>query len=562
MSEVEVMITALAAIFVVSAVLLIVANRFSLTTIPFYIVAGILISTTDVIPEAEILELAQWGIAFLIFVFGINVDFDKLGSIARDSEVVAAVQIAVTGSVAYIAAVALGLDSFDATLFSVAAALSSSLVGLSLLRDELRDTLVYGRLSASIYFVQDIVAVIVVLVLTVGDFTPDALAAQVGYGAILLTAAFVVRRHLLSFVLDLAGDSGELATMAGVSVLVFFIAGAELAGISVVVGAFAAGVAVSGEFSHNLEMLNGVKSIRDFFVTVFFVTLGALVAVPSPRVLLLAGVLTFITAVLKPLVVTSILVAQGYDSRTAALTGFGLDQISEFALVLVIMSLITGDVSPDVFDAVILAAAVTMVTSSYTRRHDECVYRFFVERVPYEFGGGGRVEAQVGDIEDHVVVLGYGRVGRKVVETCEEEGIGCVVVENDPILFDEIRANCKAYVFGEGTSATTWRAARADRARLVVSTAAQRPVSERVLELVDCDVILRADDSETATELLDAGALFVAVPDVLASDVLVEHVKGVIDDEGYVDEIRRHGREDARRLMRQEHDAGVARRDD
>lgn len=225
-----------------------------------------------------------------------------------------------------------------------------------------------------------------------------------------------------------------------------------------------------------------------------------------------------LTALVKPAVTTAILLWEGYEPRSATLTSLGLDQVSEFSLIIAIEALVLGLLSQSVFDAIILAAAVTMVTSSFSRRYDETIYRALADRGLYAQRSGklaawSNVPA---DLDDHVVIVGYGRQGRRLVETCEAVGQE-YVVENDPALLDALETDCEAHVFGDAMERLTWERAHVQRARLVVSMADSEPVSRRLLAFeFAADVVVRA--SETSTAL-----------DLLAGERLVEYIEALLD---------------------------------
>lgn len=535
------LLTALSVIFVVAGALLIVANHYSLATVPFLILAGMIAGRF--IDPPVLLELAQWGIAFLVFVFGVELDLGSIRTLARETEITTTVQVAVVGSLAFLAGVALGFDTINALYFSIAAALSSTIVGAGLLQAEIRQNLVYGRLAGSMHFVQDLLAILIILLLSAETATADAVSSSLGYGVVLLAVAYLTNVYLFDQLSALAEGSQELLMITAVSILIGFIALTELVGISIVVGAFAAGLAIKRDFTRNLGMLNGIESIKDFFVAVFFVSLGALVFVRPPdlTVLTAALVLAFLTAVVKPTVTFLALLWEGYDARTATLTSLSLDQPSEFALIMAIEAFIVGAIVPELFDAIILAAAVTMITASYTRRHDEELYRL-LSRLGLPRASHRKTDqrsAVPASLTDHVVVVGYGRQGRRLVETCERRSLDYLVIENDPTMFAALEDDCRNYVFGDAMDHYTWEKARIEHASLIVSTVDQRRVSERILALeTDPDAILRARTADEASDLLDRGALYVNVPDLLAADRLLEHVAGVVEDPGYRERLR------------------------
>ncbi|TYT61317.1 cation:proton antiporter [Natrialba swarupiae] len=529
----EQLVITLAVVFVTAGLLSLVANHFGLSPIPFYIIAGLIAGTFESVTQAEIIVLAQWGIAFLVFVFAIRIDFGDLESVLRDAEIAAVTQLIVVAPIAlgigYLFAVSLGVSDplRNAVYFTTAVVLSSSLVGGVVLGSEIRDNLVHGRLASSIHFFDDLVAIGLLLILSTEVVTADAIAAQIGYGVLFVVAGLLIYRHGFPILVRLSEGDGELVLVGSISILIAFIAGAEFVGLSIVVGAFAAGVAIRSDGTQSLEVRNGIDAITDFFVAIFFVTVGALVAIPSIEVLVMASTLAVLVLVMNPIVHVLSFVYEGYDARTAFLAGSSLNQVSEFALIIAIQALLMGTIADAVFDAIILAAAATMVLTFLGRRVEDTVYEYVVARI-FRRRRTRKVDdrSNVSDLADHVVVVGYGRIGRRIVETLEELGQPYVVIENDPVLWDELNAECRNYVLGDALAVYPWEKAQLADATLVCSTVDHRPLSETVLDLeTDADVLLRAESADEAGELLEAGATHVAVPNVLAGEQLVSTVE-------------------------------------
>ena len=530
MVPVSELLTALSVVFVVGGAFLFVATRFALPIVPFFIFAGVVAGP---FVEAELtLELARYGIVLLVFTFSMQIQFETVRTVLSDSEVVALGQIFVLGGIGVVVSVSIGLPSDQALYIGIAAALSSTIVGTGLLRTGRYRNLVYGRLAESIQFVQDLIAILLILVLSAETFAADPVATKLGYGVVLVGAAIVVNRQLFDLLGRVAGGSDELMLVSVIALLIAFLGAAELAGVSLAVGAFVAGLAVRRDPGEHLGMLDGLHSIRDFFTAIFFVTLGTLVTVPTTEVILVAGILTLLTTLVKPAATIALLLYKGYEARSATLTSLNLAQVSEFALVIAIEGLVVGALAQPVFDAIILAATVTMLTSSLSSRYDERIYQTLSGRglLRKHYENVDERSAVPDDITDHVVIVGYGRQGRRLVETCEARDRPYVVVEHDPVLLADLAAECEAYVFGDAMEQYTWTKANVERAQLVVSTVDSNSVSNRILTLAgngDVDVVLRARTVSTARDLLERGALYVSVPEVLAADRLVERVEAV-----------------------------------
>ena len=541
------MLTAVAIVFIVAGPFLLFANRYDVPAAPLLILSGIVAGIF--IDEALALELAQFGIALLVFTFGVGIELSSINTVLEDAELTALGQILVVGTLSIGVGLLFGVPLGEAVFLGAAVALSSTIVGTALLQTEIRTNLIRGRLGESIQFVQDLFAVAFILVVGAGVVELDPIVLQIGYGAVFLVGAVLVNRYVFDVVGRLAGSSDELMIIGVVSLLVVFIGAAAAVGIPIVVGAFAAGLAVRHDPTEYLGLFNGLESIKDFFVAIFFATVGALVVLPfvqldvaaSIEKVILVAVLVGLTVIAKPAVTIAILIYQGYEGRTATLTALSTDQISEFSLVIAIEALLIGLLTQSVFDAIVLAAAVTMITSTATQRYDEQIYRLLADRgvITGRHDKIDELSHVPEDVTDHVIVLGYGRKGRRIVETCEELNRPYVVIENDPALRDDVRSGCDAYVFADAMEPYAWEKAKADAARVIMSMTSSMVVSQRLLEAeYDAKLVLRAHNERTALSLLDAGATYVAVPDLLAGEQLVRQIRRLLDDESTSEELR------------------------
>lgn len=541
-------IVALSAMFVAAGALLLVANHFGFSPIPFYIIAGFMVGFSPIIAQPDLLELAQWGVAFLVFVFGIRVDMGDVQAVLRDAEIAAIVQILVVGIFAFLIGYVLGHvfelqnPARNAIYFGLAATFSSTLVGAGALQRDILDNLVHGRLASSIHFFDDIVAVGAILILSSEVLTDAAqITSNIGYGVLFLLAGLLIYRHGYPLLIRAAEGFDELVLMGSISILIAFLAAAEAVGISIVVGAFAAGIAIRSEGAEAIGVQNGIQSIRDFFVAIFFVTLGALVQIPGFETLIFAGVLIVLVILINPLILTITFVIEGYDPRTSFIASWSLNQISELSLIIAIQAWFLGTIAEALFDAIILAAAFTMILTVFTKRKEYTIYRDFIEPRFYEWQA--QYSEKHGNVAEgltnHVVVIGYGRQGRQIVDTLEELEIDYVVIENDPVLWEDVKNESQYFVFGDAMALSTLEKAGVHDASMIISTVDHDPVSQALIEHdTDADLILRANSSSNAAELLEKGVMFVIVPSVLASDQLIETTERILDEPHTTHEIR------------------------
>ena len=533
------LVATLAIVFMTAGVVLLFANRLSVSTIPSYIFAGILAG--PVIDQLTVLALARWGIAFLVFVFGTRLDFRAIRAVFRDSELATMAQIGIVGPVGFVVATLFGFDPLNAVYFAVASTLSSTLVGRNLLERTAGPRLVHDRLASSIHLFDDLVAIVVLLAISTETYTADTIAATVGYGVILLVIALVIYRYGFKLLVRLAGGSTELVLMGSISVLFAFLAAADRLGLSIVIGAFAAGIATRRDATDAVEVFNGIRSLRDFFVAIFAVTVGALVSVPTLEVAAIALALTGLVLVVNPVIMMFSLLYEGYDARTVHLVGIRTSQVSEMSLVLVIEVALIATIDQSMFDAIIIAAATTMSSTSVIQKYGPPLYDTLFSKLIE-----GRQTTKIDrrsdvdeTLQNHVVIVGYGRQGQRIVETCERYESNYVVIENDPLLWDTLCTQCENHVRGDALSDHSWTVANASEAALIVSTADNRPTSEYIMSLdIGADILLRSRSIEQAKKWLQRGAIYVAVPSLLASDQLIDSVEALVGGDATTEDLR------------------------
>ncbi len=546
MIEVSELIEVLTLIFITASITLMILDRFNHPALPAYILAGLILG--PYIPEQDIINFSQIGIAFLVFVFGVKLDLRRIRSVADESQFTATLQVLLIGLLGFAAALIMNLSLMEALYFSVFASLSSSLVGLDLIEKEIQIDLIHGRIAESIQLIQDVLALVLVVGLTALSSGTDVVTHFASGIGIMMTAV-VIRSYFFDYIGRLIENSRELFMITSIAFLAGFVGLASSLDLSIVVGAFAAGIAVS-KFPHNMEILDTTGSLKDFFSALFFISLGALVTVPGIETLVISTVLFLLVAVAKPLITVLGLISQGFDDRTAHLTGFSLDQISEFSLIIGITGYINGTISTELFNALILAATATMISSAYTSRHEETLYRKIKEISFLPTKKSVPTSDDLGELDNHVIVAGYDTQGKRIVDALKSEEVEFLVIENDPEKVEDLREKEEPYIYGDVMDYYPWKEANMSEAQLIVSTVPVKKISEHILDLeTDADIILRSETVAEASELLNRGAMYVNVPEILSSEMLVDHMQGVMEDRNYREELRRRNLLEIRKFL-------------
>lgn len=520
----------------------VVASLLRLPTTLGYLVAGLIVANYIpglAIDVPRLQDIADLGVALLLFSLGIKFSFRQLAELRRVALVGGGAQIVLSIGLGVLVGTALGLDLRASFVIGYAMALSSTMVVLKLLEDRGEVNTLHGRAAMGILLVQDLAVVPMVILIGATAGETDAsligeLALAAGKALLLLVAAYVLGTRILPLLLFrvAAAGSRELFLLAVLSLALGLAAGSYALGLSLAFGAFLAGLAVSeSEFSY--QALAEVLPLRDVFATIFFVSMGMLI---DPMVLVddPARVVAIASAVVVgKLVLTTLLVAfAGYPVRSAVLVGLALAQMGEFSFVLAQAGVDEAVVSDDLNSAILMAALVSIMLTPLLLRAGPPALAWAEARPVLGRLLAEPVRVALGDDPDalrqHVVVCGYGRVGRELVREVMQRNFRCIVVEQNPYLIDELQKLGIPHVYGDAANPVVLDACALDKARVLAVTvpdpaAAQLILSHAKREHPRLDVIARGRAQEDHDALLAAGASEVVHPEFEAGLEFLRH---------------------------------------
>lgn len=358
-------------IFTGAAVLATVALYARQSLLVAYILLGMLFGPWGfgLVTDVSLLrDMAHIGIIFLLFLLGLHLPPQKLIKLFGEAVTVTAVSAAACAALVFAAALLFGFSPVESAIVGVALLFSSTIIGLKLLPTTVLHHQRIGAIVISILLLQDLLAIVALLVLQgMGDGTvsvADGLWLAVSLPAV-VGFAFVVERYLLRRLFLRFDRIREYLFLVAVGWCLGVAALARAVGLSYEIGAFVAGIAIAtGPIA--LYIAENLRPLRDFFLILFFFSLGAsfdlsvLSQVLVPAVLLSAAVL-----VLKPLVFRALLVWQKEPVASAWEIGVRLGQTSEFSLLVAFMALEVGVIGARASYLIQLTTLLTFIVSSY-----------------------------------------------------------------------------------------------------------------------------------------------------------------------------------------------------
>ncbi len=458
------------------------AQRLRQPLIVGYIVAGVVVGPFTggfTVAHVESVEqLAEIGVALLLFSLGLEVSFRQLAPVRAVAVGGAAIQLVLTIAVGVGLAEALGWSWRPAIWFGALIALSSTMVALKTLQAQGRVGTLSSRVMLGMLVVQDLAVVPLMIVLPelsrpAGGPLRVVLAtarALLLLGLTVVVATRVVPRLMRGVA---RWNSRELFLIATTTVALGVGYAAWSFGLSLALGAFIAGLVVNeSEYAH--QALSDVIPLRDLFGMLFFVSVGMLLD-PALVWRRIDTLLVVVAVVMlgKAAILAAVVRAFGYRRVTPLAVGLTLFQVGEFAFVLARVGVTVGAITDDLYALVLNTAVATMALTPAISGLTPWLYERVARRRSPE-------ALQVLNIPDtgfsnHVVVAGAGRVGRTVAGALAELGLPCVLVELDVRRVEQARAPGRAVIYGDASQAVVLEAAGLGRASALIVTVPAYP---------------------------------------------------------------------------------------
>jgi CPA2 family monovalent cation:H+ antiporter-2 len=500
-------------------VLGLVAHRLRLPPIVGYLVAGVMVGpyTPGFVANAGLAgQLAEVGVVLLLFGVGLEFHVEQLLAVKAVAIPAAVAQMALVTFGGVLAAQALGMSTAAGVVFGIALSVTSTVVLMRSLaeRNELQTP--SGHLAVGWLVVEDLLTVLV-LVLMPAMLRPGG--GSIGWGTLIAVAklaalvafTFLAGGRAIPWLLNrvVATKSRELFTLAVLTVaLGVGLGAAQLFGASMALGAFLAGIVV-GRSEFALRAASEALPMRDAFAVLFFVSVGMLFE-PSflLREPLLVGVAVGLVVLVKPLVSAGLLLLLGRRARSALGIGLGRGQVGEFSFILAALGTELGVLPAKAGSAVVAASILSITLNPLLLWLAPRASSFVPERSP----DGAKGEAREPDPErHHVIVVGYGPVGRTVSRLLAESGVEPSVIELNIETVRELRASGMHAVYGDASRAETLEEAGVHEAIGVVLTAAVDGGAHAVIRRAHglnpkLFVVVRSNYLSEVPALRDAGA--------------------------------------------------------
>ena len=493
-------------------------------------------------------HLGEFGVVFLMFVIGLEFNLSKLRSMRQHVfglgllQVLLTVALGTTGSL-LLAFAFPGLWSMPwqtALALSGAIVMSSTAIVVKLLSERLEMETEHGKRIMGVLLFQDLAVVPLLVLIPALGSSPDKLLMALSLAALkatllvglLLTGGQRVMRWWLTLVARRKSEELFVLNLLLVTLALSWIT--ELAGLSLALGAFIAGMLISEtEFKHQVE--TDIRPFHDVLLGLFFISIGMMldwhiVLERWPLVLVLAT----LPVIFKLLLITGLTRALGATTGVSLRTGLYLAQAGEFGFVLLTLANESRLVPPDLLNPILASMVLSMLATPFIVLYsNKIVMKLVASEWLQQSLQMTSIARKSINTSKHVIICGYGRCGQNLGSMLEQESIAYIALDLDPDRVRQAAAAGNSVVFGDAVRLQALMAAGLARASAVVVTYLDTASALKVLANVrahapNVPVIVRTVDDHDLEKLRAAGATEVVPEAIEGSLMLASHALALV----------------------------------
>jgi Kef-type K+ transport system membrane component KefB len=496
-----------------------------------YIITGILAGPIffDIVKSADMVAtFSHFGIVFLLFIAGLNLNPKVLKTVGKVSLVTGMGQVIFTTVIGFLIAKLLGFSDISALYISIALTFSSTIIIIKLLADKGDLQTVYGRISLGFLIVQDIVAVLILMVISsfsggVYIFSLTLEVLMIGIGVLSFIILFSV--YALPRIIKVIAKSPEFLLLFSIGWLLLLAIIFDLLKFSMEIGALLAGITLSMSQYH-YEIKNKMNVLRDFFILFFFVLLGSQMIFMNIQELLLP-IIIFSAFILvgNPLIVMTLMGLLRYTKRNAFFAGLTVAQISEFSLILVALGVKVGHVTNDVLSLVTATGLITIFGSTYLIMHANRLYSYVSKYLGIFERSGKKIDEHVyhkGEKYD-IILFGYEREGLNFLKSIKKLNKKFLIIDYDPEKITDLASCGYECKYGDANDIDLLHDLNFSKVKMVISTISFIETNLMLIKKIrevnkNAIIIIVSQHKDEALRLYESGATYVIMPSFLGGE--------------------------------------------
>ncbi|HLL60579.1 MAG TPA: cation:proton antiporter [Candidatus Nitrosocosmicus sp.] len=538
-----------------------------------YILGGLSLATLIGNSAMEIINgVAFFGIVFLLFTIGLEVNFNQLLRLKKFILIGGTLQILFTGIFVYILSFVFQFSVLSSLLIALAFTSSSTILVAKIIQEKGEEGSFVGQLALGILMLQDLAFIPLLIIfeslhtkdLSISDIFFDIAFSIIKAGVIITIMFFVGKKLIPKLFNQIARESRELLNLF----IILFIVGVTylsiLLHIPVLIGVFIAGILVGQTYEHH-HIFSQIRPFRDMLAVVFFVFIGININIVAvlpfiPKIILFS----LLVVVIKVCIIFFICIKMRLHTRTAFSISMLLFQVSENAFILMYSAVNNKIIPYTDYLFVVTSVLFTLILTPILIKNKDTIYIFLRALVKrhlplIENYLNKRIDSNISPIDElslrgHVVICGYGRIGNQIGRALNMAQIPFIAIDYNFDTVEKNKAQGVNIIYGDPTDISILDYAQVDEAKVLISALPEQFAQETIILNAQklnpkITIISRVHQHRDAQRLLDLGVDIVVQPEFEASisiikkllhtfksskDEIVGHVKRIKIEEGMV----------------------------
>lgn len=529
-------------IIILTAILAGVAKLLKQPLIIAYIATGILVSPQvfDLVKSHDsIATFSQLGVAFLLFMVGLNLSPKAVKDVGKVSMITGIGQVVFTSLIGFVLARFFGFSVVEAIYIAVALTFSSTIVIMKLLSDKKDLESLYGRISIGFLIVQDIVAILILIVISSmssGEPAVELVIEALLKGIVLIASIYGASRFIIRPVTNRIASQQEYLILFSIAWCFAWATISLLLGFSIEIGALLAGISLSlTPYRYNIS--NKIKPLRDFFLLMFFVFLGGQMEFADFGSQIVP-ILVFSVFILigNPLIVMVLMGILGYSKRTSFLAGLTVAQISEFSLLLIALGIKVGHLSSEILSLVTIVGLITISGSTYFIIYGKKIFHKISRFLDVFEKKGEKVDARKfhSSAVFDVILIGYEHLGKNILRKFRKMKNSVLVIDYNPEIIARLITQKIDCLFADVEDPDVFFDLELKHTKMVISSLKSHDINIELINKVrkinpKCIIIVLGDERDPSLNLYAQGATYVITTDFLGS----AHAMDMIEKHGF-----------------------------
>ncbi|WEL19198.1 cation:proton antiporter [Candidatus Nanohalococcus occultus] len=528
------------ALIIITATLLgFLTKKTGQPTIVAYIFTGLLLGPVflNAVSESALTRLiSELGLGFLLFLVGIELDFEEIRDILGSVTKIALGQTVLQTALAFAVSYMLGFTLIETSVLAVATVFGATPVVIKILSDKDELSTLPSKIDVGVLIIQDIILIVTLTVLSVDSFgnvsqVATSILKILGMSGAIAGLSFVSSRWILPDIFERIADNKQALLIYGITWAFTFISLASYLGISIEVGAFLAGLSL-GQLPYSQELQERVRPITNFFIMIFFSSIGLSIDAASltaywKEAFIGAGVLMAGNF----LIMFYLIDRENFTPETSFLGSINMTQVSEFSLVVGAAAAAKGFIGDEIIGYLSMMALITMSLSAYLINYNRDIYSK-IEHLLSRFDSEDKQDIEIKKLENHAVIIGYDTVTKNLIDILEDRFEDIVVIDNGTKNIDELARSEVEFIHADVKHSEIRNAAGIKKAKLIVNMSSDFQASKEIIEYAGRKptIFVKANSLEEAGELYEMGAHYVMIKHMLTGEKLSEYVQLYIED--------------------------------